>query len=340
MNHIPKISIIVPVYGVEKYIARCADSLFKQSYKNIEYIFVNDCTKDKSISILQEILKCFPDRMQQVKIINHERNRGLAATRNTGIAAATGDFVMHVDSDDWIEANAVELLVNKQIETNADYVMANAIQLFKTHHVLRIRKPILEPHELSLTLVQRKMIVAIWGMLIRTSLYRDNHITIEEGINIGEDFQQSPRLAYYAKKIALVDKVIYYYNCLNNCSYTHSDLSLDAWKQGYRSAQIIIDFCQDKGKEFVQAAENMHFQVATEGLMNLTKSKLYKKEYTEMLAIINSRHDLWKTQPIFYRICFILQNIYFVAIWVRTARSIYRLFMKIRGYVRPNTFDR
>ena len=102
-----KISILTPVYGVEKYIEQCARSLFEQSYAPIEYIFVDDCTPDKSIGILQSLLKEYPERAQQVRIIHHDRNRGVGAARQTALMAATGDYLLFADSDDMLPEDAV-----------------------------------------------------------------------------------------------------------------------------------------------------------------------------------------------------------------------------------------
>ena len=97
-----KVSILVPIYGVERFIERCARSLFEQTYPNIEYVFVNDCTADRSVEILKELVEDYPGRKDAVKIISHEKNRGLAAARNTALENATGVFICHVDSDDWV----------------------------------------------------------------------------------------------------------------------------------------------------------------------------------------------------------------------------------------------
>ena len=80
-----KVSIVVPIFGVEKYIERCARSLFEQTYDKIEFIFVNDCTNDSSIVILHKVIKDYPIRHRDIKVISHESNRGLAAARNTGL---------------------------------------------------------------------------------------------------------------------------------------------------------------------------------------------------------------------------------------------------------------
>lgn len=108
---------MVPIYGVEKYIERCARSLFEQTYENLEYIFVDDCTPDKSIEILERVMEDYPNRKEQVRIIRHEHNRGLAAARNTALDAATSPFITHVDSDDYLSLDAIRLFVEKQMET-------------------------------------------------------------------------------------------------------------------------------------------------------------------------------------------------------------------------------
>ena len=96
-----KVSICVPVYGVEKYIERCAISIFEQTYTNLECIFVNDCTKDNSIKILYNVIERYPQRREKIRIIQHDCNRGLAAARNTALEAASGDYILHVDSDNY-----------------------------------------------------------------------------------------------------------------------------------------------------------------------------------------------------------------------------------------------
>ena len=109
----PLVSTIVPIYGVEKYIAQCANSLFLQTYDNLEFIFVNDCTKDNSIVILQEVIQHYPNRVEHVHIIEHDHNQGLAASRNSGVEAAHGEWLMHVDSDDFIDPTTVAECVKK-----------------------------------------------------------------------------------------------------------------------------------------------------------------------------------------------------------------------------------
>ena len=109
----PLISILVPVYNVNLYIERCARSLFEQTYKNIEFIFVNDCTPDNSIDILKTIITSYPEVYDKVKIINHINNKGLSYARNTALQNATGEYIIHIDSDDFIDRNCIKELADK-----------------------------------------------------------------------------------------------------------------------------------------------------------------------------------------------------------------------------------
>ena len=99
---LPKVSVIVPVYGVAQYIEKCARSLFEQTLEDIEYIFVDDCTQDNSIEILHNIIKDYPHRQQQTRIIHHETNKGLPIARKTGIENATGKYISVAFYDLWI----------------------------------------------------------------------------------------------------------------------------------------------------------------------------------------------------------------------------------------------
>ena len=121
----PKVSVIVPIYGVEKYIGRCAVSLFEQTLDDLEFIFVNDCTLDKSIEILKTTLENYPQRKVQTKILTMSKNSGLPAVRKYGVQHATGEYIIHCDSDDWIDINAYEMLYEKASSGNYDIVFCN-----------------------------------------------------------------------------------------------------------------------------------------------------------------------------------------------------------------------
>lgn len=127
----PRVSVVVPVYGVEKFIERCARSLFGQTYKDIEYVFVNDCTKDESMSVLESVCKDYDGL--DVKIINLEQNGGLPNARRVGVEHATGEYVIHVDSDDYVDGDMIEKLCAKVVETGADMVCFDWFDEYEDH---------------------------------------------------------------------------------------------------------------------------------------------------------------------------------------------------------------
>lgn len=118
----PKVSVIIPIYNVEKYIEQCAKSIFEQTYSNLEIIFVNDCSPDNSVSILMRTLANYPSRTAQTVIINHEANKGSATARDTGIRHCTGRYVTCIDSDDYIDTDMVANMVQSAIADNYDIV--------------------------------------------------------------------------------------------------------------------------------------------------------------------------------------------------------------------------
>lgn len=118
----PKVSIIVPIYGVERYILTCLQSIDVQTYNNIECILVNDCTKDKSMQLVHYFLEKKSLKPLVYKIVNHNQNKGLSAARNTGVQYASGDYIYFLDSDDYITENCIEDMINLAIEFDVDIV--------------------------------------------------------------------------------------------------------------------------------------------------------------------------------------------------------------------------
>lgn len=206
----PKVSVIILVYGVEKYIERCARSLFEQTLDDIEYIFVNDCTKDHSIDVLQKVLDKYPNRKSQVKIIHNERNLGQAGTRTVGMKNATGDYLIHCDSDDWVDVTMYEKLYSKAKETDADIVVCNHFQALKDGIIIPTTyHQVGAPHD---WLRKFRGSWNCWAKLVRHSLLKEHDIYPFEGLNFSEDRCMMMRAFFYANKIEVVDEPLYYYD--------------------------------------------------------------------------------------------------------------------------------
>ncbi|MGK6342946.1 glycosyltransferase family 2 protein [Chryseobacterium sp. DT-3] len=213
------VSVIVPIYNVANYIERCLISLFSQTHDSIEYIFVDDGTPDNSIEILYQVMERFPERKNSIKIIRHEKNKGLSAARITGISNASGEYIHHVDSDDFVDVNMIELMMKSARANNSDIVFCDVWIEW-----LNKRKQVIQEfttkEQYLIDLLESRVIQGVFNKLVRKKLYIDNNIFPTEGINVGEDLIVTPRLIYYADIITKVDDALYYYVQYNAGSYT------------------------------------------------------------------------------------------------------------------------
>ena len=209
------VSILVPIYKVERYIERCARSLFEQTYSDLEYVFVNDCSPDRSMEILRQVVEDYPERKVAVKIFNHEKNKGVVGTRNTAFDNAKGEFVTIVDSDDWLELNAIGLLVSKQLETKADIVSGGRIAHSIEGDSIIPLKRCETSEEMAYHMMEASNDQYIWGRLIRRKILEDNNIRGIEGFDCAEDRFLMTKVSYYARSFEYVDCPIYHYECRN-----------------------------------------------------------------------------------------------------------------------------
>ena len=268
-----KVSVLVPVYGVEKYVGQCAKTLFGQTYNDIEYVFVDDCTPDNSISIIQQVLSEYPYREPQMHIIRHDRNRGLGAARKTALAAATGDFVLNVDSDDHLPLDAIEKLVARQQQTGADIVSGNYNSDFEdgtivAHHEWHGDRDVC----LKLMLIQHTLLPHIWARLIRKTVYTEHGIDSIEGINMAEDMALTPRLIHAAQQVAYVEDSVYFYRDDSSASTFANHLSMKHVLSYVKANETLWQYFRqnDKNGDFLFALEtgmlNVYYQALAVGM--------------------------------------------------------------------------
>lgn len=238
----PKVSILVPIYGTEQYIEKCARTLFEQTYDNIEFIFVNDCTRDNSVHVLKRVLEEYPLRKSQTRIIEHKENKGLAGSRLTGLQNATGEYVWCVDSDDYVEKNAVEVLLPYMLD-DYDFISFN--------YFLNDGKTTtkFESKELNVeNLLTNRISPSIWKCVVKRDLYYNNCIWPIVGINVSEDYLLTARLILVAQKKILLDKYfLYYYNVSNIGSYMNN-MNVSSFENSVDSVMIVCDFYRKNGK--------------------------------------------------------------------------------------------
>ena len=323
-----KVSILVPIYGVEKYIERCAISLFEQSYKNIEYIFVDDCGTDNSIGILKDVIDRYPNRKEQTRIIRHTRNRGLAAARNTAVKEATGVFICHVDSDDWINERFLEVLMQKQVQTQADIVKGGYIMYLPKGTKHKIISGFENNKNYTLKLIAKQTPAGVCGGVIRRSLYTQHDISAIEGVNLGEDYCVTPRLAYYASKLSFVEDCNYNYECRNVNSYTYT-YSQAKEEQAILAWKLINEFCMDKGADYQKAAVVSLVQMRFMFYKTAIKDNITPSWRVEELRkqVLNSSEDL-SSIPIADRVLLHIRSKFISKEYIKFAGIVKRLISK------------
>lgn len=208
MESTTKISVVVPVYKVSQYIERCAESLLQQTFKDVEYIFVDDVSPDDSRQKLEKIISKYPDR--NVRILTHEKNSGLPSSRRTGISEARGEYVYNCDSDDWVEKDILEKMYSAALKKNADIAYCDFFLTFEDGERYMHNPEYNTPDEML-----RKGFLGgaakwnVWNKLFRRSLYEGIQFPVDH-FKGGEDMIVIEMMTK-AKSIAYVPFALYHY---------------------------------------------------------------------------------------------------------------------------------
>lgn len=208
----PVISIIAPIYGVEQYIAAAAESLLSQSYPHIQFIFVNDGTKDNSIKILESVIEeKYAHLKDQIIIVNKE-NAGLPAARKTGLEHATGDYIYHVDSDDYISEGSIAAIAKAIEESDADVIYFNYVKEYEKRISVKKERvyTLGQKNEYIRNMYNHKSYGTLCNKCVKRSLYQDNTIHFPK-YGYAEDCYVSTQLIGYAQSIKYIDEVVYHY---------------------------------------------------------------------------------------------------------------------------------
>ena len=317
------VTICVPVCGVEAYVEKCAESLFSQTYTDIEFLFVNDCTPDKSVDVIKKTLERFPNRKEQVRIINQSENKGCPAARNLAVQLATGDFIFHVDADDYLEPDAIASLVCKQISTGADLVVANyLLETKEKTTVVRYCDASKSQEDIVKDCLDDKCSQSVWGILIRRKIYIDNNIKADESFHVGEDWQVAPLLLYHANKIAYVDKVVYHYQLSRPDSITITSQTSVTKKKNQlicfvKTMNCLLESFKDKGQVYLDVIYRKKAILVQDAMIYCCRDH-DKRSFDNMLLEMDSidckyRDSLGATNPLlsilkrnYYVLCLIL----------------------------------
>jgi len=226
MNNIPVLSVIIPVYNVGPFIERCAKSLFEQtlcSKEIVEFIFVNDCTPDDSIVKLQKVIANNPLLKEHINIINHPQNRRLFLARRTGIEAAKGKYIIHIDSDDWVEPEMMETMLSALIQDQADMVYCGMVHDC-ADGVPRVSfmPQETEARKYLAVMLRFPHLWSLCNKMYRADIVRHAENDLgEDVVTAGEDLRRNIKLLPLCQKITAVEKCFYHY-CDNPSSISKS----------------------------------------------------------------------------------------------------------------------
>ena len=286
-----KVSILIPIYKVERYLEKCLDSVFTQTYQNVDYVFVNDCSPDNSLQVLKDtICKHGIDKNRYV-IIDHEQNEGIAVSRADCIKHATGDYVLFVDSDDWIEDNAVEQMILATKNGSIDIVGCDYIDEFGSGKKAYHKETYAETCQENLVrCLNYDVSPVLWKLLIKRSLFEN--IKITPGLNIGEDYSISIKLYYYAKSFQALNQAFYHY-----VHYNQSKLSYQRLRSVNDHVSIVNEvetFMKEKGIYYDEAAHRLQLRKFNIKSNFLTKQLWDLEAYN---TVFPEAKGVWRQMP-------------------------------------------
>lgn len=249
-----KISVIIIAYNIEEYIERCLKSVLMQSLSEIEIIIINDGSTDNTLKIINELVI----NDNRVKIIN-KKNSGIIEARKSGIEIASGEYILFVDGDDWLELNACDRLYEIATENNLDLIIYNAFWVYKdkkdSYSIIKNKESIkLDPLK---NLFLGKIIPAMWGKLIKREFLNKFNIDYPNKISYGEDLATVSSWLINKPKIDI----------LNECLYNY-----------YQRENSITNMVSNKFLDIIEAINFIELQLKEKNIYDK-----YKKEFEYML---------------------------------------------------------
>lgn len=300
MNKEPMVSVIVPIYNVEKYLKRCIDSILNQTYKNLEIILVDDGSPDNCPEICDEYAKSD----KRIKVI-HKQNAGVSAARNDGIAFANGDLIGFVDPDDYINSSMYEEMVNYLVSENCDLVSCSFTK-FSTEDEINnnldmnlFPKEILTRNEaISLSFDKKNkggIINVVWTLLIRTEIAKS--VKFDCSLTNGEDTKYSFDVLMKANRVGLMYAPFYYYYKNENGAVANADLKKLAKFRINFSYKIYLSVCAMKDKALKKEAYLSFINNFSYNIFLVNKSDLKKFRgliFKNIFGILRSPNIYWK----------------------------------------------
>ena len=235
-----QVSIVVPVYNVEDYLARCLDSLVKQSEEDIEIIVVNDGSPDHSQDIIDDYVRRYPEKVRSIM----KENGGLSDARNAGLRTVETPYVMFVDSDDYVEKDYVKKSLEVLKRDDSDLVVFSYVQDYLSDNTSEVIPLKLKEGVTSLTedpSILAYTSNAAWNKLYKTSLFKDNGIEFPKGL-VYEDLATTPRILSLCKRVSYLNEPLYRYQ-VGRPGQIMGKVKDDVVRDG----ELVVDYYKEKG---------------------------------------------------------------------------------------------
>lgn len=294
------VTVVVPIYNVEKYLSRCIESIINQTYRNLEIILVDDGSPDRCPAICDE----FAEKDSRIKVI-HKVNAGLGMARNTGIDNATGDYICFFDSDDYIEPDTIEFCLTSAVDNKADLVVFGHDNVTNDGKLLGVHKPC-PPKQLFLDdeIIETLLPVSLncnqksgddwntslcaWNKLYSMEVIRKSgwRFASEREI-ISEDFYSLTELHKYLKSVFVTERVFYHY-VVNETSLSRS-FKADRFERikGFYKSMISLSENMNSAEILKQPVNNVTFGFTISAMKHIVNSDLsFGRRYGELKKII------------------------------------------------------
>ncbi len=330
MSKIPEknISVIITIYNRANTIDSCVRSLFKQKLQNIEYIFVDDGSKDQSLDKLKALLDIFPEHKQQTQIIQHETNKGIAAARQSGLQKANGEYIIHCDSDDWIDDNMYERLYRYAKENDADIVGCDFCHEFSDRHFIFHQQYAETIDENIRRLINGQIFPSLCTSLTKRKLITDNTISFPLGLNMGEDLFFNLQLYLKAKKIVGINWAPYHYRHTEDSSCiqrTRESIDSDITIAG------MIEIFMKKNNLYEKYSKDIEYRKFFSKLP-LIEDLNNIKNYTDWMRVYPETHNyIWRYEQIDWKR---KTELWLAANKMMTMAKLFKYLLKLQNKIR------
>lgn len=302
-----KISIIVPVYNAEKYLSKCLNSLMNQTYKNLEIICINDGSTDSSYDVLTRYA-----RSDKRIIIHNQQNCGPSATRNVGLEIATGNYIVFVDSDDWLDWNTCENALRAVLMHDADVVLWPYIKEYTTKSLttnlfanktnIWIDTEVIHLHTRMIGLIEQDLYdpskldspVTVWGKMYRKSVLKNQRFVDTQLIGTGEDVLFNISVFFNVYRAVYISDTYYHYFKANSTSFTgggyRPNLVLQ-WKELFRQIQAVLIAHQAPTVFFEALSNRIALGIIQLGIIiSLDSTLSHRDKIQELQRILTMEH--------------------------------------------------